>query len=251
MKKIKLVQNKFTIVDDEDYENLSQYTWLIKNVYCSSKVYRIGVNLQMNKLKMFFLHREIMKISDPAIQVIHLNGDYLDNQKKNLHIISQSEKQMFQKNLLKQKTLEGVFYLHSNNKYIATVSKDNIEFKLGTYRTQEEAGMAYDKAAIELYGDDVLTNKKKGLIDYCNLNDIKITFSNTMKTVRKTTHQEKLIFIDLMDRINELKKKYNYKELSELLNLSSGDLSNISNGRRKITMEKVINSIAIIKEKKL
>ncbi len=250
MKKIKLPKDKFTLVDDEDFEYLNQYKWLIKSILPNSKAYRIEVDLQ-NKGRMIFLHREIMKVSDSSIQVIHLNGDNLDNQKSNLRVLAGKEMRAYIKNNLRPKNFDGVAYLRSIEKYIATISKGEMEYRLGAYDTPEEAAMAYDKAGIKLFGYVFLTNKRQGLIEYRQLPDISISFSDFKKVRKKLTSEDKKVFADLTQRINELKEKYKYKKLSELLNISPSELSSISNGKRKISMEKIREILTVIKEKNL
>ena len=82
MKLIDLGNNKFTKVDDEDYERLKKYKWYYQNTY----VYRIN-----KKKEMVLMHREIMGLSKgDGLEVDHINTDdednKLNNQKENLRI---------------------------------------------------------------------------------------------------------------------------------------------------------------------
>ncbi len=251
MKKIKLTKDKFTLVDDEDFEYLNKYKWEIKNTTTNFKAYRFEVNAAHGKVKIIFIHREIMKVSDPSIHVIHLNGDHLDNQKSNLRTLTRQEATRFRKKYLSPKQFDGVAYLRSAEKYIATISKNEIEYRLGIYTTPEKAAMAYDKAAIKLFGNDFFTNKRKGLIEYGRLSDISISFLDFKKFRKKLTPEDKKVFADLMQRINELKKKYKYKEMSDLLKVNKSDLSRISNGKRKVSMEKIREILSIIRKTNL
>lgn len=107
MKKLILPKGNFALVDDEDFDYLNQFKWVTRTVYNNLKVIRFQINSEKNALKMVFLHREIMKVFDPKIQIVHLNGDYLDNQKKNLSILPQSESALFKKKLLTEKINAG------------------------------------------------------------------------------------------------------------------------------------------------
>lgn len=53
-----------------------------------------------------------------------------------------------------------------NNKYTVSIWFDNKVNYFGSYETREEAAKVADEKMIELFGPDVLTNKKLGLIDY-------------------------------------------------------------------------------------
>lgn len=55
----------------------------------------------------------------------------------------------------------GVKYVKRLNKYTVYINKDRKCYYVGTYLTNEEAGMAYDLKAIEMYGDDAITNYKQ------------------------------------------------------------------------------------------
>jgi hypothetical protein len=46
----------------------------------------------------------------------------------------------------------GVCFVKRIKKYEAYISKEKKQYKLGTYKTEEEAAKIRDKKAIELYG---------------------------------------------------------------------------------------------------
>lgn len=251
MKKLILPKGKFALIDDEDFDYLNQFKWVTRTVYNNLKVIRFEINSEKNALKMVFLHREIMKVFDSKIQIVHLNGDYLDNQKKNLRILTRTESAQFKKKLLRKKIFEGVYYLHSYNKYLASIKKDNIEYRLGYYKTEIEAAKAYDKGALLLFGRDAHTNKKKGLIDYSHLDNINITLSYLEKRTARISKEDQLLFTELSDKIIELRAKYKIKELSSLININPASLSKIANRRRPFSIEKIKQILKTLKKKKL
>ena len=64
--------------------------------------------------------------------------------------------------------LKGVSYRTDPNRFKrwrACVNKDGKQVTVGTYYTALEAGEAYDKAIVELYGEYATTNKGLGLLD--------------------------------------------------------------------------------------
>ena len=70
MKELQLQKsNLVCLVDDEDFEELSKYKW-------SYNKYRKAIQRTSDKKK---LHRVIMKINDPKVQVDHLDGNTLNN----------------------------------------------------------------------------------------------------------------------------------------------------------------------------
>ena len=95
MKKIELTRNKFTLVDDEDYEGLTRNKW------CCSKS---GYATCKKNNKTVYMHKVIM--GNPTLSVDHINGNKLDNRKSNLRLATHSNNT---KNRSKNKT--------SNSKY--------------------------------------------------------------------------------------------------------------------------------------
>jgi hypothetical protein len=61
---------------------------------------------------------------------------------------------------LKSDINRGVKYVKKINRYTVYINKDRKCYYIGTYLTNEEAGMAYDLKAIEMYGDNAITNYK-------------------------------------------------------------------------------------------
>ena len=154
MKEIRLTKNKITIVDDMDYEKLNKYKWhTLSNGYTFYAV-------RKPKSGVILMHREIMGLTNgDKLQVDHFDDNGLNNQRSNLRICNNGQNQM---NKGKQSNntsgYKGVNYKKEKNKWQA-----NIEFKgklsfLGYFTTKEEAAKAYDKKAIELFGEFAKTN---------------------------------------------------------------------------------------------
>lgn len=61
MKKIKLTQGKYALIDDEDYDEISKFKWsayLNRNTYYAHRSVRIE-----NKNKTIKMHRQIMIVN--------------------------------------------------------------------------------------------------------------------------------------------------------------------------------------------
>ena len=90
----------------------------------------------------------------------HLNGDLLDNRKENIagvadsFILQKGKKRQYATSIYK-----GVYYSTRDKKWIARVNKDKKVFRAGRYNTEKEAGLAYNKKALELYGEFSYQNK--------------------------------------------------------------------------------------------
>ena len=155
MQKIPLSQGMFTIVDDEDYEWISQHKWTaavtgqnIKRIYA---VRREGWNnVRRRWSKTIWMHREILEPSD-EMDADHINHDTLDNRRENLRLATRSQ------NLANSRRARGVTGFRG-----VTLTKDGskapykTQFRgkcIGTFFDKEEAARAYDAAAIETFGE--------------------------------------------------------------------------------------------------
>lgn len=82
MRTIKLTRGKTTVVDDDVYKWASKLKWCACKATHQKGFYAAG-GTAPNRV---ILHREIMKVTGMDINVYHLNGDKLDNRRKNLSI---------------------------------------------------------------------------------------------------------------------------------------------------------------------
>ncbi len=145
MKEIQLTQGKVALVDDADYEYLSQFKW-----HCKKNNYVARDSLR----KSIYMHREIMKPTADMV-VDHIDGNGLNNQRSNLRICNKSQNGMNrQSNAGRQ--FKGVYPV--GKKFVTRIQLDGEYKYIGTYETQEEAARAYDINAIVLFGRFAKTN---------------------------------------------------------------------------------------------
>jgi hypothetical protein len=151
MKKIPLTKGKFAIVDDDDFEFVSEHKW-----YCNSNnmaVYECRID--RTKIR-FLMHRVIMDCPD-GMEVDHINGDRLDNRKENLRIVTRHQNMLNRKVRSDSKTgYKGVEYKSDQARsrpYAAYIRIDNKKKTLGHYKTAEEAAKIYDEAALKYHGE--------------------------------------------------------------------------------------------------
>lgn len=90
MKTIALSKGYVTQVDDEDYGWLSKIKWHVK-AYNERKIYASGWIKENGKWRHVLMHRLIMDVTDPKIQVDHRSGDGLNNQRHNLRLATNAQ----------------------------------------------------------------------------------------------------------------------------------------------------------------
>lgn len=157
MKKIELTQGKFTIVDDEDFEELNKHKWHYAGGYA-----RRNKRLENGKRKIVFMHRELMETPE-GFETDHINGDRLDNRRSNLRIVTKEENQRNTKARKGVSRFKGVSYYktkrHKTGYWIARIQVDGKVKKLGYFKSEIEAAKAYNRAALKHYGEYARINE--------------------------------------------------------------------------------------------
>lgn len=164
-REIPLTQGKVAIVDDSDYEWLSQFKWCMHN---NGSAMRRLYSPKGQPQSAILMHREI--IQPPAgLTVDHIDGDRLNNQRGNLRVCTIAENV---RNKGKQSPqlrpfttpFKGVHFDPRTRRWRASVQRDGKVFRLGRYPTDAEAARAYDCAAIQIHGEFARTNASMGLL---------------------------------------------------------------------------------------
>ena len=165
MKRIALTQNKVALVDNADYGWLNQRKWFaVKNGRC----YYAGRHLSKSdsaSKRIIFMHREIIYVPD-GLEIDHINGNGLDNQRSNLCLCTHRENSRKQRLGRNNKTgFKGVNVDRriSTKPYYAYIWVDNKRIYIGYYQTAKLAAQSYDQAALKYYGEFALTNEMLGL----------------------------------------------------------------------------------------
>src|SRR6185369_10082175 len=88
MKRIKLTQGKCALVDDEDFERVSQFKWVAdkdkNNLWYASRHFPLGNGKRTTQKMHTFILNGLKKVD-------HKNSDGLDNQKHNLRPATTSQ----------------------------------------------------------------------------------------------------------------------------------------------------------------
>jgi hypothetical protein len=177
MKKIKLTQDQWALVDDEDYDRLNEHRWCAQK-HVTKKFYatRSSPTDSNGKRNKIHMHRVITN-APKGKQVDHINGNPLDNRKENLRVCTNSENQMNRGKQGNNKSgYKGIRHMKDkrminelSKPWQAKIQLNRKKIHLGMYKTKEEAARAYDKKAIELFGEFAQLNFPEKLNEYLNL----------------------------------------------------------------------------------
>ncbi len=158
MKQIPLTQGKFALVDDKDFEWLSRWKWYYLSNQDRGGYARSNIELAEGKWKNISMHHLIMGM--PNEEIDHKNGNGIDNQKHNLRLSTTSQNQANRgKQRNNQSGFKGVTF--DRNKWRVAITLKGRVYYLGKFSNIYEAARAYDKKAIELFGEFAQTNFKE------------------------------------------------------------------------------------------
>lgn len=149
MKFVNLINSEAkAIVSDIDFDKVVPYKWSL-----SSNGY---VRATINK-KRLFLHKFLIngKIID------HINGNPLDNRRENLRIASYTQNSANRFKKVGLSIYKGVTFASTENrrkKWKASLEYYGKTVFIGRFLTEEEAAIAYNKKAIEIWGEYAVLN---------------------------------------------------------------------------------------------
>lgn len=147
MKKIKLSQNKYALVDDGDYDYLNEWKWSFSDMAYGGKAYR------KEGTKGIYMHRQIME-APTTLEVDHINHNTLDNRRANLRLATRSQNAANRRVQINNVTgVKGVYYDKRRDHWIAYAKKDGKRYYAGSFSTILDAARAYNKLAFELHGE--------------------------------------------------------------------------------------------------
>ena len=157
MKEIPLTQGKVAIVDDEDYEEASKYTW-----WYSKKGYAVTTRRKSLGRKNISMHILIAgKISEKVTD--HINGNKLDNRRENLRHVTLSQNSQNQKPIREgtSSRYKGVHWHKKTNKWISKICIEGKRYHLGCYENERDAAWVYNVWAESFFGEYARLNVLK------------------------------------------------------------------------------------------
>lgn len=151
MKLIKLTQDRWVMVDDEDYHWLMQWKWHAKKG--RTTYYAVsGTNITGKPGKHGIrMHRFILNTPDDK-EVDHKNHNGLDNRRRNIRNCTVAENQHNQRPQAGGTSRFKGVCRWKGGKWVAGIYTNNKRVHLGIYGTEHGAAIAYDNHAQQLWG---------------------------------------------------------------------------------------------------
>lgn len=158
MKTILLSHGHVALVDDGDYEYLSQFRWWPSRdgqiIYASRNIKKEG---RWASCKM---HHEILQ---PCFgkEIDHIDRNGLNNQRDNLRLVSRSQNRMNSVTPGNKCGYKGVVFDNRGKRkpFWARLRTLGKVYQSGYFYTAKEAAAAYNKMAIDIFGKYALLNE--------------------------------------------------------------------------------------------
>lgn len=142
--------NEVVLLDEADYLEYKMYYWSKGSGGYAVKAFRVGSNRWRPKA----LHKFLM--GDLGI-VDHINGDRLDNRRANLRVTNRTGNN---RNTGKKKngtsSFKGVG--RYRGRWRARIMVNRKEIHLGAFLNEQQAALAYNKAAMMYFGEFARVN---------------------------------------------------------------------------------------------
>lgn len=148
MKKIKLTQGQYALIDDEDFDRVKELTWHALKIH---DIFYAGSNCPVPgtkpiKFKNLLMHRFLMGVTERRIFIDHIDHNGLNNQKYNLRKATDDQNRSNRK-AHKGSSSKYVGVSKYRDKWVAIIGKKTGNIFLGRFICEEEAAIAYNEAA--------------------------------------------------------------------------------------------------------
>ncbi len=169
MKLIPLTQGKFAQVDDCDYDYLMQWKWYLWQSKCQVTEYAVrqkytpAKNGNQRFQRTIRMHQQLLGLSGRKILVDHKDFNGLNNQVNNTRVATSSQNNAYRRVFGESKycgvspkrtKYRGRVYTY----YTTSIQLNKKRIYIGTFKSEVDAAIAYDKKAKELHGEFAFLN---------------------------------------------------------------------------------------------
>lgn len=152
MKEIQLTQGKVTLVDDEDFDWLNQYSWRVAKGWKPNAFYAKTDSCKI----VYLMHRMLLGIhlmSGRLIKGDHKDFDGLNNQRENLRVVTPGQNNHNKAGVDAHNSsgVTGVYWSAQKSKWHAEIRIEGVRFHLGFFDKIEDAAAARKQKEKEIW----------------------------------------------------------------------------------------------------
>jgi hypothetical protein len=139
----------YTTIDKKNYNRIKNFRWHCRGLkpYLYAATY-LGTP-HTGRLYTMLLHRLLTSFESEMVD--HKNGDTLDNTEENIRPCTRNENSLNRKKYKNSIYQKGVS--KRGKKFLARITINNKTIRIGLFNTEDEAGLAYENYAKNLFGD--------------------------------------------------------------------------------------------------
>ena len=153
MGEIELSNGGVVLVDDDDMEWLSKWTWRKHTDGSAVRMVYYGNKHKTRVHRIYRMHRVIMD-APRSLEVDHIDGNQLNNMRSNLRLCTSSENKMNTKTRSDNASgIKGVCWDNDHGAWMSYIKRDGKMITLGRFRNKQHARIARRAAEKVLHGE--------------------------------------------------------------------------------------------------
>ena len=156
---VHLTKGQSALVDLCDYPLVSGHRWVATaadGVWYAKATVRSPDDRRVS----LFMHRAILGLgSGDTLAVDHIDGNGLNNSRANLRLATTSQNAMNRRKRASAHSRHKGISLHPSGLWKASICCRGKIVRLGYFRDEQEAALAYNRAAMELFGEFACLNE--------------------------------------------------------------------------------------------
>jgi len=146
---IELTKGKVAIIDKEDVDKIKNHSWCAVAGKHGTFYAESRINTKIMRIQWIIKGK----------WYDHINNDPLDNRKENLRKCTVLQNNRNQSPLSATSKYKGVCKKRGRKNWSVAIGFNYKQIYIGSFKTEKEGAVAYDKKALELYGKFAWLNK--------------------------------------------------------------------------------------------
>lgn len=148
------------MVDDDDYEKVSQFKWFYVQQRDGGYAKRY-VRLVNGRQEYQAMHHLVWGAVPVGFEIDHVDRNGINNQRHNLRLATRQQNNVNRRTVNGRKTSKyrGVSLSRETQKWRASITVEKRSIYLGTFREEEAAARAYNSAAQQFFGKFAVLNE--------------------------------------------------------------------------------------------